>query len=137
MSKKQKKVMEVSPLEARTISEETIKSEPSGSREQEAQSQESPLSPQTKAYLDTIIQNTTASLVQSMRQYMGQQFETINKSNTHGNTEQATSTRHTQINSQEPIRVISTGSNVDQFEGNYPLTPMLNSTKRPRENSQP
>ncbi|CAG8794980.1 17486_t:CDS:2, partial [Gigaspora rosea] len=109
MSRKQKKVMEVNPLEARAMSEETIESEPS---------------------------------VQSMRQYMDQQFETINRrfaqleqanigstegnSNTHGNTEQATSTQYTQINSQEPICVMSTGSSVDQFEGNYPSTPMLN-----------
>ncbi|CAG8735803.1 8809_t:CDS:1, partial [Gigaspora rosea] len=73
---------------------------------------------------------------------MGQQFVTINRrfaqleqakigstegnSNTHSNTEQATSTQHIQINSQEPICVTSTGSNVDQFEGNYPLTPTLN-----------
>ncbi|RIB10978.1 hypothetical protein C2G38_2204707 [Gigaspora rosea] len=142
MSRKQKKVMEVSPLESRMMSEETIElSEPSGSQEQEIQSQESPLSPQAKAYLDKIIQTTTTSLVQSMQQYMDQQFETINRrfaqleqanisgsegsSNTHGNTDQVTNIQHTQINNQEPMRVTSTRSNVDQNEGNYSPTPTL------------
>ncbi|CAG8818949.1 18473_t:CDS:2, partial [Gigaspora rosea] len=36
--------------------------------------------------------------------------------NTHSNTKQVTSIQYTQINSQEPICVTSTGSNVDQFE---------------------
>ncbi|RIB27817.1 hypothetical protein C2G38_2159543 [Gigaspora rosea] len=72
--------MDISPLEEGTASEETIElSEPSGSQEQGAQSQETPLNPQIKAYLDTIIQNTAASLAQSMRQYMDQQFETMNR----------------------------------------------------------
>ncbi|CAG8811496.1 8076_t:CDS:2, partial [Gigaspora rosea] len=143
MSRKQKKTMEISPLKDRTFSEETIEpSEPSGSQEQEIQSHESQLSPQTKAYLDTIIQSTAASLALSMRQYMDQQFETINRrfaqlkqaniggdvgtSSNHSNTEQVTGMQHTQIHSQEPARTTSIGNNADQFEGNYQSTSTLN-----------
>ncbi|CAG8475676.1 23458_t:CDS:2, partial [Gigaspora rosea] len=126
MSRKQKKTMDISPLEEGTASEETIElSEPSGSQEQGAQSQETPLNPQIKAYLDTIIQNTAASLAQSMRQYMDQQFETMNRSN-NGNMKQVTGMQHTQSHSQEPTRMTSNRSNADQFEGNYPFTLTLN-----------
>ncbi|CAG8477865.1 33960_t:CDS:2 [Gigaspora margarita] len=143
MSKKQKKGTEPIQTEGSTLSEETIEStEPSGSQEQDNQSQENLLSPETKPYLNAMIQTSATSIIQTMRQYMDQQFETINRrfeqleqanigsnelnTNNRTNSEQVASVQQTQNRSQEVTRCTNTGGNMDQTEGNYPLTPILN-----------
>ncbi|CAG8511296.1 19514_t:CDS:2, partial [Racocetra fulgida] len=110
----------------RILSEKTIESlEPSGSQEQDSQYHEIPLSLQAKAYMDIMIQATVTSMVQSMRQYMDQQFEMINRrfaqleqanmgsNEINSDSQNSTSTQHIHNRTQETTRIASSGSNVD------------------------
>ncbi|CAG8699333.1 368_t:CDS:2, partial [Gigaspora rosea] len=82
----------------------------------------------TKAYLDTTIQTTAASVIQTMKQYMDQQMEiqrmeyTVNS----GRTTRAQQPKQSQQQNEECGQAKSTGGNLGQIEGNYPPTPIIN-----------
>ncbi|CAG8516181.1 29638_t:CDS:2 [Gigaspora margarita] len=136
MSRKPKQNTRHEQPDESTISEETVgSSEVSGTQVQDTQSLAPIIDVQIKANLDMMIQATTVSAIQTVKQYMDQQLEvqkewnvqcieTINRrfaqleqANIGGNEHQ----------NQEFGQTPNVGGSFGQSEGNYPLTPIINS----------
>ncbi|RIB16279.1 hypothetical protein C2G38_2143173 [Gigaspora rosea] len=158
MSRKQKQTARHELPEGSSISQKTISSsEASSNQVQEAQSPAPVIDSQMKAYIDMMFHATTALVIQTVKQYMDQQFEvqrewnvqcmeTINRkfvqleqtnmgsneasnSNTNNN-EQTTNVQQPQLlqhQDQEARQTPNVGKNFGQIEGNYPPTPTINS----------
>ncbi|RIB15552.1 hypothetical protein C2G38_2192100 [Gigaspora rosea] len=76
MSRKQKQTARHKLPEGSTASEETIGApEASSYQAQDTESTAHVIDSQTKAYLDMMFQSTTVSVIQTVKQYMDQQFE--------------------------------------------------------------
>ncbi|RIB30244.1 hypothetical protein C2G38_2153110 [Gigaspora rosea] len=157
MSRKQKQTTRHELPEESTVSEETVgSSEASSNQAQDTQGPAHVIDSQTKAYLDMMFQATKVSVIQTVKQYMDQQFEaqrewnvqcmeTINRrfaqlehanlsgnegsnNNTNNNEQMPNVQQPQQLQHQDQVveQTPNVGRNLGQIEGNYPPKPTIN-----------